>query len=201
MTVPSRNLITKGIFAVSIVAATAVVGAIGYAQAQRGGLGAGDGYGGTGEQIRAAIAEFQSAVSDAQNQLTSDINACLGQSANDPTASPTANARTSLWHNNAAAIGSLKSFMANPARVSDSGSVLNRDLTSRSNQVNAALDTNTSKFVDSMNNDNNFAVDSNKPNHGQELQQCLHKATNNFRSAVHDAQQTLMHTLHDILHG
>ncbi len=75
MALPKRQLIAKAVFAVAVVASTASVGLVGFAQAAR--PQASSGYGTGIDQLLAAIDQFRHAVQQATNQYRSDVNACL----------------------------------------------------------------------------------------------------------------------------
>lgn len=188
MTVPNRSIIAKGLFAVSVVAVTAVVGSVGFAQADhRGGRGAGDGYGGTGALVRAAIAQFESAVASAQTKFTTDINACLTQYR------APSSAGTNLRNQNNRSISNFRSFTANPARVSENETVLNRNLTSEADRARHDIDDNTNRFYADLDR-SHFSSNRNQ------LSQCLRTASNTFRDSVRTAQQQLNDALRNILH-
>lgn len=187
MAVPQLNIITKGIFAVSVVAVTAIVGSVGFAQAQKGGLGAGDGYGGNGALIRAAIAQYQTKISAAQQQYQSDVQDCLSQAG---VGNPD---RDDFNRSNTSAVNSLRSFAANPARVNDSETQLERSLESRSDDVTSAFATTNTNLLTKLNrNHHNY--------NAANLQRCLRQASSTFRASLRAAQQELMAALRDITH-
>lgn len=188
MTVPNRNLITKGIFAVSVVAITAIVGSVGFAQADhRGGHTTGDGYGGTGALIRAAIAKYEAKVDEAKETYKADVDACLAQ------ANPPIRVRDDFHRRNTGAINDLRSYAANPSRVNENEDDLERNLNSRSDKTLSSLNDSHNRLYADLDRFHN------QQNRSQ-LRQCLRTASSTFRDAVRAASRELKMTLRDLLH-
>ncbi|HSX01878.1 MAG TPA: hypothetical protein VLI05_01035 [Candidatus Saccharimonadia bacterium] len=77
MNIPAKSLITKAFFAVAVVATTATVGIVGFAQAAHPSQ---NGYGGQIDQLIAAIDHFRQQVLVATDTYRHDVNVCLGSS-------------------------------------------------------------------------------------------------------------------------
>lgn len=84
MSIINRSIIAKSVFSISVVAMTASVGFVGFAQAdhrdheRRGSvLGDSDGYGGNGSVLQSAIAKFQLALNNANAKFETDVAACM----------------------------------------------------------------------------------------------------------------------------
>jgi hypothetical protein len=77
MSMPGRQLITRAVFAVAIVASTGAVGAVGFAQAAQPKTQQVSGYGGGIPALLEAVKEFRQSVQTATNQYRQDVNACI----------------------------------------------------------------------------------------------------------------------------
>ena len=89
MTVANKSLITKGVFAVSIVAATALVGVVGFAKADTAG---GNGYGTGSEQALAAADKFDADFGSASTSFRDDVAGIVAQSKTELTGAGAAKA-------------------------------------------------------------------------------------------------------------
>lgn len=186
MTVGNRSLITKGIFAVGVIAVTAIAGSVGFARAQQG-QAFSDGYSGAGMSVRAALARFESAVTASQTKYRNDVNACLTQHT-----AATSN-RDAFNRRNTDAVNQLRSFAANPARVNENDQQLDRSLAAQELQTRVSLTSNVNQMVAGLNQ-------ARQVQNLQSLQQCLRTAAASFQSSLQSAHQTLIQALRDILH-
>lgn len=180
---PGKALITKGLFAVSIVAITATVGVVSFAQAAKP---LQNGYGGIGEAIRAAVQEFQDSVHAATQTLKDDIDACLAAAGHT---SASANFKADAD----ASSNELSSQFAN-------SSAIDRDDAKMSSKLEAAA-ANQEKKLDQVET-NLLAVTGNldaSRHHNSELRQCLRDARHDFRDSIKEAQKKLRAAIRDIL--
>jgi hypothetical protein len=187
MTVPTGSLITKGLFAVSVVAITAIVGAVGFAQAQHQGVPHGTGYGGIGEQIRAAAQEFQEAVQDAHAAFQEDVQACLAEFNGGAAAN-----QTGFFSRNNNAINGLRAVASNPNTLSQNPNQLAGTMTAAQGVASAQLDANAEVLMAQVN------ATQHQQRAGQ-LRACLNEARNTFRAAVNDARDEFLATIRSIL--
>jgi hypothetical protein len=173
----NKALIAKGVFAVSVVAITATVGVVSFAQAARPFDNGYNGYG--GDAIQMAVEEFQNSVQDATQTLNNDINVCLGTTQADASARSAANtfkadANTSA-HN-------LSAQFASPSKLS-------RDTKVMQNKLNAAATVQDRQLTASLTQVNT-----------SNLHQCLSTASNTFHTHIISAQHTLLAAIHDAIH-
>lgn len=184
MTIPNRNLITKGIFAVSVVAITAVVGAIGFAKAAPG-QALSSGYGNTGDLIRAAAADFQAAVQSAQSSFIADINNCI-------TGITPSTAATNFQNRNNAAINALRSTANNPSTLSQSPTQLATTMTAAQATATGQLSANNIQLMAELDRTTAAAKRT-------AIQQCLATARTSFRDKIQDARQTFIDAIKSII--
>jgi hypothetical protein len=202
---PGRALIAKGMFAVSVVAVTATVGIVSFAQAARpldNGYG-GNGYGGGVGAILAAIQEFQNTVHDATQQFNNDINACLAGVQQDmnvrgtshqPAVQNTFNTSADTFKQQAnSSIGQFSSQFANPSSVTKHQKQLENKLNSAVDTQDKKLDASATQLSTALDR-----VDSNR-NSGA-LRQCLNTARRTFRQTIQDAQAKLRAAIHNAFH-
>lgn len=188
----TRSVVTKAIFSISVVAAVATAGVMGFAQAShnspnRAVLAASDGYGSIGDQIRAAVEEFQRALRAASDKFQEDVAACvegLGGSSAELSAfqasSAAATSDFSAQTANPTAFGNVDKF---DKHLNDANTTLESKLNTEDNHLIAALD-NNKKLTQSHNN---------------EFRQCMRTARNDLRESINDARRTFKETLRDIL--
>jgi hypothetical protein len=180
---PGKALITKGLFAVSIVAITATVGVVSFAQAAKP---FNNGYGGVGEAIRAAVQEFQNSVHAATQTLKDDIDACLAD----------AGYATASGNFKAEADASSNEFSSQFATTS----AIDRDDAKMDSKLEAAS-ANQEKKLDQVET-NLLAVTGNldaSRHHNSELRQCLREARQDFRDSIQEAKKKLRAAIRDIL--
>jgi hypothetical protein len=175
---PNKALITKGIFGVSVVAITATVGIVSFAQAARP---FDNGYNGYGSNaIVAAVHAFQAAVQDAAQAFNSDVNACIGNTQADVSARAAANTFKAQTNTS---VHSMSAQFSSPSTLSRDPKVMRNKLNAADTNLNSAL----------------TQVDANITSTG-DLRQCLLSARTTFRDRIHSAQQALLDAIHNATH-
>ena len=194
----NRSIIAKAVFSISVVAVTATVGVVGFAQAahhNNAGPGRGavlaaatNGYGGIGEQVRAAVEAFQAAIAAASDKFQSDVQACVADFRGNPAAGA-----TTFDSSAEAAVSDFSAQTANPtsfptvdkfdANVGKAGDKLDKRLNDDSSRFTSRLD---------------------RLNHSQQrrndYRKCIQKAQRTFRDSVQDARRDLRQALRNIFH-
>jgi hypothetical protein len=131
---PNKALITKGIFGVSVVAITATVGIVSFAQAARP---FDNGYNGYGSNaIVAAVHAFQAAVQDAAQAFNSDVNACIGNTQADVSARAAANTFKAQTNTS---VHSMSAQFSSPSTLSRDPKVMRNKLNAADTNLNSAL--------------------------------------------------------------
>lgn len=187
----NRSVIAKAIFSISVVAGVATAGVVGFAQADRSPgrgavLAATNGYGGIGDQIRAAVEEFQRALRAASDQFQEDVAACVAGLSNN-SADLTANFRSSTN----AAVSDFSAQTASPTTFSNPA---------RFDSNLTAIATNLDRRLDSGGNQLTAAFDSRQASrdHRNAFRQCMKDARNDFRDAIADARRAFREALRGI---
>ncbi|HVQ44200.1 MAG TPA: hypothetical protein VMT30_04520 [Candidatus Saccharimonadia bacterium] len=185
----NRQIIAKAVFAISLVAVTATVGVVGFAQADRSTtpVAARDGYGGIAEQIRAAVDALNQALAAANDKFQTDIQKCVddhlgGQS------TVVSNFRSS----STSAIGDLSAKAASPAALS-SDAKLDTTFKAANAQLQSRLDGDEALMVAQ-------ATASGRLSNQNTFRACIRTARNTYRDAINDALRTFRKAIHDILH-
>jgi hypothetical protein len=186
---PTKSLLTKGIFAVGVVAVTATAGVVSFAQAANGNrLGADNGYGGSGA-IQAAIQAFQDSVHAAAAKFNNDINACLTNAQADAASANSFRGRSNANINN------FSSKFATTGQIDrDQGKMQQKLNLAADDQDHGQAAAETQLYA---NLDRTNAVHA--ASHRGELQRCLAAARQDFRQSVRQAEQTLLQAIRDAI--
>lgn len=198
----NKGLITKGIFAVAVVAMTAVVGVVGFAHASPGRVAAqagpmADGYGGGIGAILAALAQYQADVKAAEDQYRNDIEACFND-AQDSGVSPTAaatlkSAKNDVDNDSTEATKELSKKTSSTTGASASASALDSKITEGTNTSLSILDKSTDKAVSKVAPVTNALTT-------RQLNRCLRDARNNFNDSIQDAKRAFLAAIRNALH-
>ncbi len=184
----NRSVIAKAVFSISVVAVTAGVGVVGFAQAQsrtvRPSLN--NGYGGIGAQVQAAAAAFQAALADAASMFQSDVQKCVSDFV------PGSVSATSTLSDTSAATEDFSAATANPTALHNTS-----DFDSHFASANASLQGRVAADSATLiaNVARNAAISQSQRD---QFRACMASARSDFRSALDDARQAFRDALNDI---
>ncbi len=185
----NRGQIKKGIFAIAVVAMTAAVGVVGFANAAPArALPLANGYGTGIDAVLEALEVFQDEVRMASDQYRSDIQACFGNteaSLGEPGASALRSAEADIDKKVTQVTDQLSKKTAGSTGASANVGALENKLNSETNVTIGALDSANSEVEKKI---APFAHNSQRG----ELRRCLREARNDFRSAIHEARQDFL---------
>lgn len=198
MTFPHKRLIARGVFAVSVVAITATVGIIGFAQAAPGGRG-GNGYGTGIGQLQAAFAQFEQAIQSATSQFNANLQSCFADSRPSYIGQGLNAGNFDTGRN--VYLNQLDQTMTQFRSQVSSNSAMNMSSSQFGNLFGNAF-TNESRNFGNDQNQLSYNMNYHAPRHidTSGLTKCIQKAQNKYLAAIDTARNELIAAIRAITH-
>lgn len=189
----NKSVVTKALFSIGVVGAVATAGVVGFAQASNSAndnraevLAASTGYGGIGEQIRAAVEAYQRALRAATAQFQEDVQACV-DNLNGSSADVSSFRNSSMQ-----AASDFSASTASPSTYSNL-SKFDSNMKAQDANLETRLEADSARLIASYDSTNSSRENRN------EFRQCMKDARQDLRNSMNEARQDFKDALREIL--